>query len=219
MSEQIWYEDLGGFITSTNYFKILPLQNMSLEEKLNAIVRFLIYLGVILAILFKDSRYLFFGIIACIVSVVLYEFERKQRVKAERFLKQQKLDIIDNEVCARSTVDNPFMNPNITDINNPRPPACASDNPRVRQAVETNFEKRLYRDVSDLYGKMASQRQFYTMPSTTIPNNQEGFAKWCYGKGPSCKEGNGLQCVENTIDDLQYRGGKAGLEGVNRRNE
>jgi hypothetical protein len=26
------------------------------------------------------------------------------------------------------------------------------------------------------------------MPSTTIPNNQTSFAKWCYSVGPTCKE-------------------------------
>ena len=44
------------------------------------------------------------------------------------------------------------------------------------------------RDVGDLYGKSNDQRQYYTMPSTTIPNNQTSFAKWCYGVGPTCKE-------------------------------
>jgi patatin-like phospholipase/acyl hydrolase len=46
----------------------------------------------------------------------------------------------------------------------------------------------LYRDVGDLYGKSNSQREFYTAPSTTIPNNQTSFAKWCYSVGPTCKE-------------------------------
>ena len=40
-------------------------------------------------------------------------------------------------------------------------------------------------------------RQFYTMPSTTIPNNQGDFGKFCYGDMPSCKEGDELQCTKN----------------------
>ena len=26
------------------------------------------------------------------------------------------------------------------------------------------------------------------MPSTTMPNDQTAFAKWCYNTGPTCKE-------------------------------
>ena len=33
-------------------------------------------------------------------------------------------------------------------------------------------------------------RQFYTNPSTTVPNNQEEFATFCYGDMISAKEGN-----------------------------
>jgi hypothetical protein len=35
-----------------------------------------------------------------------------------------------------------------------------------------------------------SMRNFYTNPSTTIPNDQEGFANFCFGDMISAKEGN-----------------------------
>ena len=35
MSEKIWYDDLLVFITKDNFYQILPLKEMSLEEKLN----------------------------------------------------------------------------------------------------------------------------------------------------------------------------------------
>lgn len=209
--EAIWYEDFGGFLTNENYYKVVPTSSMTLEEKLNAIVRLFIYVGVIAAVLRADYRFLFFGIVACLVSVALYEFERKQRAKAERFLATKDLEIVDNKVCARSTVDNPFMNPTLLDIttDEPRPPACAVDNEKVTAAIDDNFNARLFRDVGDLYGKMASQRQFYTVPSTTIPNDQDGFAKWCFGAGPTCKEGNGAQCSRNAfVDDAHRRSGQ-----------
>ena len=56
------------------------------------------------------------------------------------------------------------------------------------------FGYNLYRDVGDLYGKNNSQRQYYTMPATTMPNDQTAFAKWCYNTGPTCKE-RGLYCA------------------------
>jgi hypothetical protein len=197
--EAIWYEDFWMFVSADRYYVILPMSNMTLEEKINALVRFFVYLGVLLAIIKSDYRYLFFGIVAMLVSVVLYEQERRMKKKAEKFLQEKRLDVVDNKVCARSTVDNPFMNATMYDIatNPERPGACNTENTAVQETIEKNFNARLFSDVSDLYGKYASQRQYYTMPSTTIPNDAKGFAEWCYGSGKTCKEGNGLQCNMN----------------------
>ena len=205
--EKIWYEDLVGFLSNNNYYRIIPIQTMTLEEKLNALVRFFIYLGLVLALIRSNYKYLFFGIVACMISVLLFEFEKKKRINTEKFLEKHNIDIVDNKVCARSTVENPFMNPSIVDIveNPTRPSACTIHDDKINEIVEQNFEKNMFRDVSDLYGKMSSQRQFYTVPSTTIPNDQESFAKWCYGTSPSCKEGNGQQCYDNIIEDVQRR--------------
>ena len=208
-TEKVWFEDLVGFLNNTNYFHIIPTGMMTLEEKLNAIVRFFVYLGVILALLKQQYVYLFFGIVAGMFSIIIYKYEQAQRKRAEKFLEKHELDIVDNQVCSRSTVENPFMNPSVMDItDNPeRPKACNWTDERIQQGVETNFEERLFRDVGDLYGKTASQRQFYTVPATTIPNDQDGFAKWCYGSAASCKEGNGEQCYNNLLDDVQRRPG------------
>ena len=45
-------------------------------------------------------------------------------------------------------------------------------------------------------------RQFIVNPIRTIPNKQMEFAKWCYGRPKTCKEGNGLQCVANNPPSL-----------------
>lgn len=208
--EKIWYEDVLGFFNNENYYRVIPMQTMTMEEKLNALVRFFIYLGVVLALLRSSYKYLFFGIVAAMMSIALYEYEKSRKVRTEKFLEKHNIDVVDNKVCARSTVHNPFMNPTVIDIveNPDRPAACVLEHDKVHDLVEANFEANMFRDVSDLYGKMSSQRQFYTVPSTTIPNDQEGFAKWLYGTGPSCKEGNGQQCYNNLIEDVQRRPGQ-----------
>lgn len=199
MSEKIWYEDLASFMRLDNYYVILPMQNMTLEEKLNSLVRFFIYLGVFLALVKHDARYLFFGIVAAMISIALYEMEQRKKKSVETFLEKNQIDVVNNEVCVRSTVDNPFMNPSVFDLgHNPtRPAACDVEHPKVQDTIDKNFNARLFKDVGDLYGKMSSQREFYTVPSTTIPNDQTSFAEWLYGKGPTCKEGNGFSCNQN----------------------
>jgi hypothetical protein len=199
MSEQLWIHDIQGFMTSNNYYLILPTQTMTLEEKLNACVRFFIYLGVILAFVRNDARYLFFGIVAFVLSVILYQHEQRDKSRVEAFLEKNNMDVLNEKLCVRSTVDNPFMNPSVYDIgaNPTRPAACDVTNPKVQATIDKNFYAKMFRDVGDLYGTMASAREFYTVPSTTIPNDQGGFAEWLYGKGASCKEGDGDQCLRN----------------------
>jgi len=204
--EQIWYNDLSQLFTAQNYFEILPLDHMTFEEKLNSLVRLFIYLGVFLALVRADYRFLFLGILGALISIILNEYQVSRRRQAEKFLEDKQLDVVDNAVCARSTIENPFMNPSIVDITeNPnRPPACGVENQRVQKQIQNNFNARLFRDVSDVYDRMSSQREFYTVPNTIIPNDQESFAKWCYGTGPTCKEGNGFQCYERTNPDGGY---------------
>ena len=43
--------------------------------------------------------------------------------------------------------------------------------------VEQNFNYGLYQDVGDVWGKNNGQRQFYTMPNTSIPNKQHATNK------------------------------------------
>lgn len=197
--EAIWYRDLAGAFAADNYFVVMPLRHMTIEQKLNAVVRFFLYMSVLLLLITGDPRYVFFGIAASIASVAIYEYQERSRNVAEHFLQKQDLDIVDNRVCVRSTLENPFMNPTLVDLaDHPgRPPACYTGNAEVQATVDKNFHTRLFQDVGDLYGKQASQRQFYTVPSTTIPNDRDTFAKWLYGRGPTCKEGDGTQCYQN----------------------
>jgi hypothetical protein len=69
-----------------------------------------------------------------------------------------------------------------------RPKACDTTNPEVKQKMDEMFNHNLFKDVNDVFGKMNSQRQFYTMPNTTIPNAQDDFAKWLYLNPKTCKE-------------------------------
>jgi hypothetical protein len=99
--------------------------------------------------------------------------------------------------CTAPTLDNPFMNVTMKDYMNSdpvtqktidRPVACDTTDENVKQTIDDFFNHNLFKDVNDVFGKMNSQRQFYTMPSTTIPNAQDEFAKWLYANPKTCKE-------------------------------
>jgi hypothetical protein len=95
---------------------------------------------------------------------------------------------------------NPFMNVLFNEwTDNPnRAPACEYNG--INEDIEQNFNFNLYRDVDDLFNKNNSQRQFYTTPITTIPNDQGSFAKWLYEVPSTCKE-NSENCL--LMEDLR----------------
>ena len=100
------------------------------------------------------------------------------------------------------------MNVALPEINsNPtRPPASESYLPKnvkkinehVKESIieNNNLDPRLFKDLGDQITFDQSMRQFYTTASTTIPNDQGGFANFCYGDIKSCKEDNSV-CTGN----------------------
>lgn len=207
MSEKIWYEDLPGFFTPKNFYVILPLQSLTFEEKLNAIARFFIYFGILLALVRSSSVHIFWGIIALIATVIVYSYQQKTKERVQGYMKNKDIDVMDNTVCKRTTVENPFMNPTVDEYGTKvqYKNACPVLDDQVHTKINDNFHKRLFQDCSDIYDKKSSQRQFYTVPNTSIPNDQDGFAKWVYGSPPTCKEGNGFGCMTHHFDDVQRR--------------
>ena len=95
------------------------------------------------------------------------------------------------------TGKNPFMNVLLNEIkyNPTRPPAANAD----PVALDDFFRVQYTSDPTDVFGKTQSQRQFITMPSTTVPNDQGSFRDWLYKiPGKTCKEGGREACIPGT---------------------
>lgn len=100
------------------------------------------------------------------------------------------------KICTAPTIDNPFMNFTMKDYMNfdkngsiiDRPPACDPNNPDIKKQIDKSFNNNLFRDTNDLFGKMNSQRNYFTMPSTSIVNRADEFARWLYLNPATCKE-------------------------------
>jgi hypothetical protein len=113
------------------------------------------------------------------------------------------------------TVTNPMMNVLLPEIayNPERNQAAPAYNPKIEKEINHTTEvatvldfepktiteaeklrKKLFADLGDKYEFDDSMRSFYTNPSTTIPNDQQAFAEFCYGSMISCKQGNEFAC-------------------------
>ena len=96
---------------------------------------------------------------------------------------------------------NPFMNVLIDEIkyNPTRPVAASVLDPSVKVTLDDFFRTEFYSDPTDVFGRSQSQREFITMPSTSIPNDQGSYQDWLYKiPGKTCKEGGREACLPGT---------------------
>jgi hypothetical protein len=106
-----------------------------------------------------------------------------------------------NATLTLPTKQNPFMNVLIDEIKyNPKKPTAMSVmDPSAKVHMDEFFRTEFFSDPTDVFGKSQSQRQFITMPSTSIPNDVQSYRNWLYKiDGPTCKEGSRQACLPGT---------------------
>ena len=106
-----------------------------------------------------------------------------------------------NQVGVVGAPANPFNNVLIPEIKYAPTRGAAPDlrTSQARIALDDYFRVQWYSDPTDVFGKNQSQREFVSMPSTTIPNDQTSYQNWLYKiPGKTCKEGNPDACYGGT---------------------
>lgn len=184
---------------------LIPNNYMTAEEKMNAIIRLVMFVGIMATFIFNDSRYILFVLIIMIISIILYNYQYEKMKLTEKYLNENNLDIIDNNKCVKPSRTNPFMNPNMIEIKYDKEQyqACSIDKPHIQDSMKDYFYTNVFRETDDIYDKSLLERQFYTVPSTVVPNDRDKLGDWLYNRGPSCKENNGIQCYNNLHHDLK----------------
>ena len=223
MKTKYWFNDLNELVHPDKYMFIMPNTSMSYPEKVNAFIRLSILIGVAMSIINLNYLYFYIPVLAMIVSYIVYLYRLNRlkvleaKLKQERRLKQiennnrninknisnaekameELEEFIDTDNVTNPTENNPFMNPLPFD-DRMRGPATNYLNDPVKNAeVETLYEKYMPTDPNNIFDRNNGAREFFTLPTTTYPSDQKDFAMWLYGTPPTCKEGNGAQCVAN----------------------
>ena len=171
MAEQIWYKDLSSFMSKRTALRFFPSSTMTVQSQLNAILRFCIYYSLLASLLTRNPRHMLVGFLGAVITVVIHEVAYSGRNEPFR-----SLDVSGRE-CVEPTQDNPMMNFNVFDPPE-RAPACKPWN------VEKQMDTALGEPLQDTPHQNTFNR-FYTMPSTTVSNDQKGFANWLYGSMPA----------------------------------
>lgn len=201
MSDPIWYSDYSIIFRQDRLSEFFPSKDQTTAEKVNALLRLSIYISILLCIYKNTISYMYVAIGAALFTYFIYKMQHNNlqtETSNNKYDATNGIEGLESDLntCTRPTIDNPFMNVTMKDYLNidkkgsikNRTPACDSNNPTVKKELDNNFNHNLYKDVDDVFGKFNSQRQFYTMPSTTIPNRQDEFANWLYKSPKTCKE-------------------------------
>lgn len=226
--ENYWFLDIGGTIFNLDYLlKVFPTSDMTYAEKINTLVRLSIYIGIILALFYSNYLFLYIPIITMLITYILYLFRIEQLDKSRenngpnaklydvsnttmqnltnKYMPGQKGESFDSilnvQRCTKPSELNPFMNPLLFD-SRIRSSSCDSVKPENQLSIEKEYNKYCIKDISDIWNHNSGRRQFYTVASTTYPNDQGKFANWLYRTPPTCKEGNSAQCIANYYTPL-----------------
>jgi hypothetical protein len=164
-----------------------PTETMTVDEKLNAITRFVIVLSLLGSVLTQTFKFVWIGI----VTMVLLVFYQKSLNPVENFTAQT----LSNHTVP--TKNNPLMNVLLPELNgNPnRKSALKSYRPETEKIINEKVkdiipDPAIYKGLNNEMTLDYSMRNFYTTASTTVPNDQEGFGEFCYGNMSSGKDGN-----------------------------
>ena len=202
--DPFWADRPSILIERDRLMEFVPTNVMTTEEKLNALSRFLLYSGVLLVLIYENLNMIYVTLVGLTLMYLIYQHYPNLQKGGNR-------DGVNDGAptpmtFTGSTPSNPFMNVLLSDYvhDSNRGPADIITKEGVERQVDSNFNKGLYRDVDDIWDRANSQRQYYTMPATTIPNDQGGFAKWLYGSPASCREGNMERCLK--YEDVRQHG-------------
>jgi len=213
LSDPFWFNDIYIIIRGDRLTEFFPTKDQTLEERFNALVRLSLYSSIILFYYHKNYRYFNIFITALLITYFIYTNNDSVPKNNQNVSVPENVSVLENisvpeninikvesfqtESCTKPTLDNPFMNVTMKDYLNEdpktnaivdRPKACDISDETVKKSIDDMFNNNLFKDVNDVFGKMNSQRQFYTMPNTQIPNAQDDFAKWLYMNPKTCKE-------------------------------
>lgn len=230
-----WANDPNIILNQKYIFEFFPTENMSYEQKLNAITRLIVLLTIIGFLFTQSIRLIIVSSITIFSIFLLYRFHtdklsKRQSMKKENFASaSENRNNLANNVLSQNNEEqpsfnkvfdnpsgnNPFSNVLMTDYDyNPnKKPAAPSYTDTVVESInnktkelitnvnstQPDINNKLFRDLGDELYFEQSMRQFYSNPSTTIPNDQTSFTDFCYGGMISCKEGNMLACARNMI--------------------
>ena len=218
-STNIWLNDPTVLFNKEQVIYIWPNQGMSKNEKINAITRLVIILTILGFLVTNSYNFFFTGFIT--LGIIVFLFYTKQNNESKPSVSSKKEGFTNPELYnvlkdnfTNPSEKNPFMNVLLPEINDDpkRKMAAPAYNKAVEKKINNKTEdfvasdfdddpkikKKLFSNLGDSFEfEEFGQYNFYATPNTKIPNDQKGFAEFCYGDMTSGKEGNETALIKN----------------------
>jgi hypothetical protein len=203
--EKLWTKDPRVLLLNTN----LLVENTCESNNINAFTRAFI-LSIILSALL--SPFLGLGGLGIILLSLIFLYNKwifATVLTSEKVVVRHKKEGFEPSIITspaatmvtRPTARNPFMNVMLDELTyNPNKPVADSIiHPLNNIILDDYFRVQWNSDPTDVFGRSQGQRQFYTTPSTSIPNDQASYQNWLYLiPGKTCKEGGRDACIPGT---------------------
>ena len=189
MGDLFWFHDLTILFRKDKLMQIWPYESMTFHEKLNATTRFVMVISVLGFMCLNNYLILLFGIVLILLILFTFNYYKKSYYEA---MENMDDSTIDSDKHSRV---NPLYNVLVTDYqDNVNKPEASKNydiskekliNENVKNFIlENNKDNQdignIFKDVVNNLDFEKSMRQFHMNPSTTIPNNQDDFLKYCY---------------------------------------
>jgi hypothetical protein len=200
-----FYEDISSFLNNISDFSVNPNCKSDIVNHVTFAFIVLLLVGGISAWILENKNVFFVFLLLSVVHTLFWYYRYVPVVEKESFKNVVPPDWIKEEIIGEDvtypTANNPFMNVLVDEIkyNPTKAPAASVMNPLITTQLDEFFHTQFVNDPTDVFNKTQSQRQFYTTPSTTVPNDQDSYQNWLYRiPGKTCKEGGREACAAQT---------------------
>lgn len=187
MFDTAWYRDPAVLVMRPLEF--FPTRDMTHAERLNSVVRFIMYASGAIALYKNELMPLFVGGVVIVILSMIFSVPTNDTATISPIVARTNMTA--RHSCTPPTPNNPFMNTLANEFGKEKPGACAVTTETLRQSQDF-FDRDLPREVSDVYHNRASDRQFVTMPASAtngVPDTV-AFRNFLFSetvKGPKCK--------------------------------
>jgi hypothetical protein len=218
MSAPIWLNDPTILLKHDKLNELWPKPQMSFEEKINSITRFVILLTFLGYMLTLSTNIFFIGFATLVIIIILYlvqsRLESKNK-KNEAFsnklselyptLTNPKNYELNKSKYSKPTPTNPLMNVLVPEVyyDPKRKSAAPTFNPDVEKEINKSVKEfitkpfndetigdKMFNDLGDEIMFDRSMSRWSATANTQVPNDQKSFQEYAYGSMISGKEGH-----------------------------
>ena len=194
---------------TNDLLKFWPTSTQSADERVSATTRFILYAVCVVYLINRDPRVFALGVVALSILYYMWTTNMIKDGKLRTTIGDGRMSNMFRKDVTLPTLENPMgnvlLNEYVDTPDRPSAPWYPSMRAQVQQAWSQIHPFERQRD---------AERNFYTVPTTTIPHDQTGFAQAAYGKpfASKCHDQGGYSGTPDRFystfpESVQMRGG------------